>query len=167
MKKRAGVLALVLLAGCARAKAPAPVEPMTASIQARCLHAGNSGVRMFACESPRERAEFATILVGQFRQPVPPEHFVILREHYPVWVDVVERKTHLRGIIRFADQAVVETGGDMGVRTMPIVARGRTLAYATWCIEGEWHIYLPPQRSRASATEACAKKRQNAHLERE
>lgn len=155
LQARVVALAVALLAGCASAKATAPVKPTIASISVRCANAGNSALRQWKCQSATERAEFAAMIVGQYEQPVAPEHFIILGQRYPVWADVIERKTHLRGRIRFADQAVVQTGNDAAVRTMPIVGNGKTVAYATWCMNGEFHDYRPPQPTRAAAMKTC------------
>ncbi len=134
---------------------PAMVKPTIASIQVRCANAGNSGLRMWKCETPAERAEFAALMVGQYRQPTPPEHFIVLGQHYPVWADVIERRTHLRGRIRFSDDRVVEAGNDIAVRTIPLVRGGKTVAYATWCMDGERDAYQAPQPSRNAAMATC------------
>lgn len=155
MQARVSALSLVLLVGCTSAKMPAPVKSTIASIQVRCAGAGNSGLRMWKCETPPERAEFAALIVGQYGQATPPEHFIILRQHDLVWVDVIERKTHLRGTIRFADERIVEAGNDIAARTMPLVRNGKTVAYATWCMDGEWDVYQAPRPSRDAAMEAC------------
>jgi hypothetical protein len=148
-------LAIALLVGCA-AKAPLPVHPTLAPLQVRCAHAGNSGVRLWVCSTKEERAEFA----GALFYPLPnlpnwPVHFSIVRDHHPQWAEVIERKTKLRGTIRFEDGDVQTAGGDLGVHTFPLVNKGRAIAYLTWCMTGEFDTYKGPLASPAAAMSAC------------
>ena len=152
--KVAIVLTFALLAGCA-AKAPSIARATLAPIQVRCSHAGNSGIRMWACMTKRERGEFMSLLILPAPQMGWPVHFTILRKHYPDWVEVIERKTGLRGTIRFESVDVQLAGYDIGVRTIPLVKSGRTIAYLTWCVDGEWDVYRGPLASPSVAMTNC------------
>ena len=126
-----------------------------APLKTRCADAGLSGVRQWDCETQTERADRFVALIAPEPQLGWPVHFKIVRQDYPQWAEVIDLRTGARGSVRFIDVAMRRVSDDLGVKTIPLIRGGHTVAILTWCVSGEWDSYQGPFATPYAALAAC------------